>query len=356
MTAVVLIMAGGTGGHVFPGLAVARGFKELGYEVQWLGASEGIENRLVPQAGIPLHVLAISGLRGKGIKSLLTMPWKLMVTVLTARRLMKQVDPVVALGFGGYASAPGAIAARLSGVPLIIHEQNAIPGLTNRLLSHLATRVLEGFAGAFAGRGIATGNPVRQEITTLPEPEQRYFSRTGPLNILILGGSQGALALNRILPGVLMKVFSPDELLVRHQTGAGRQQEAADAWQGLNVQVQLEEFIADMAQAYGWADLIICRAGASTVAEVAAVGVAALFIPLPTAVDDHQTANARWLVAQQAALLLPQSELNAKQLSGLLESWREREKLQFLAINAKKAALIDSVDVVIRHCQEVANG
>ena len=355
MTTRMLIMAGGTGGHVFPGLAVARVLQARGVSIDWLGANEGIESRLVPQAGLPLHCLDVRGVRGSGLKRKLAMPWMLLRSVLAARRLIRELRPALVLGFGGFASGPGGLAARLSGVPLVIHEQNARAGLTNRVLSRFATRVLEGFAGTFAARGLATGNPVRAEIAALAVPEVRFAGRQGPLRILIIGGSQGALALNRDLPALLAEVFAGQQIEVRHQSGKGREHEALDAWRATGIEVNVNEFIDDMAAAYEWADLLICRAGASTVAEVAAAGVAALFVPLPSAVDDHQSANAHWLVERNAARLLQQKDFNQAALAAALEGLFERAGQQALATRARECAIHDAAERVADICMEVAH-
>lgn len=352
----MLMMAGGTGGHIFPALAVAAALRAQHCEIAWLGSQQGLENKLVPPAGYPLHTLAVRGVRGAGLLNRLRAPFMLLASVLSAWRILRRLRPALAVGFGGYASGPGALAARLSGVPLLIHEQNARPGLTNRLLAPLATRVVQGFPGAFSGRADTLGNPVRDVITTLAAPEKRYAQRRGPLHILIIGGSQGALALNTVLPAALATAFADKACVVTHQTGAGRLGEAQQHWQTLSVAVNCVEFIDDMAAALADADLLICRSGASTVSEVAAAGVAALFIPLPGAVDDHQTWNARWLVDQQAALLLPQAQLSAQALVTCLQHYRSREALQQMAMRARACALPDSAEAVAHLCLEVARG
>lgn len=356
MKPVMLVMAGGTGGHVFPALAVADVLRQRGIDIAWLGSDQGIENRLVPAAGFPLHTVAVRGVRGGGIGRRLLAPFMLIGSVMAAWRIVRQLRPVLAIGFGGYASGPGAIAARLAGVPLVIHEQNARPGLTNRVLAPMANQVLQAFPGAFPGNTLTTGNPVREVIAVLPEPAQRYGNRQGPLRILITGGSQGALALNRQLPAALAEALAGVDYEVRHQTGRGRVAEAEQAWQGLNAKVEMSEFIDDMAAAFAWADLLICRSGASTVSEVAAAGVAAMFIPLPTAVDDHQTHNARWLADQDAALLLPQSSLSAEGLRARLASLLDRTALQQMAERARACAMPRSAFTVADICQEVARG
>ena len=356
MSRTVLIMAGGTGGHVFPALAVADQLRARGFEILWLGAENGMEGKLVRQYGYEIAELSVSRLRGGGIKRKLTAPFNLLRAVLQARQLIRARQPVLAVGFGGFASGPGGLAAKLCKVPVVVHEQNAVPGLTNRLLSRLATVTLEGFQGAFGNpQACWVGNPVRPEITALDEPARRYAQHQGGLRVLVLGGSQGALVLNQDLPELLLAVLGRD-IQVRHQCGAGRTAEAAPIYQALGLQAQVSEFIDDMAEAYGWADLVICRAGALTVAEVAAAGVAALFVPLPSAVDDHQTLNARWLVDRGAALMLPQAEMNAGALARNLAGMMERDALAQIAGRARQLAVPDSAARVAKLCEEVAHG
>ena len=355
MSRCMLIMAGGTGGHVFPALAVAELLRQRGIVIHWLGSEAGIENRLVPAAGIPLHRLAVRGLRGHGWLRRLMAPVMILRAIVSAWQLVRQLRPELVVGFGGYASGPGAIAARLAGVPLVIHEQNARAGLTNRLLAPLARQVLQAFPGTFR-QAMTTGNPVRAEIVALAPPETRYAERTGPLRVLVTGGSQGALALNTRLPSLLMSVWQDVDFQVRHQAGRGRVPEAEQGWQGRHDRVQLTEFIDDMAEAFAWADLVICRSGASTVSEIAAAGVAALFIPLPTAVDDHQTWNARWLADADAARLMSQGSLNEDGLRARLQGLADREALCAMATRARQMALPDSALTVADICEEVARG
>jgi UDP-N-acetylglucosamine--N-acetylmuramyl-(pentapeptide) pyrophosphoryl-undecaprenol N-acetylglucosamine transferase len=356
MSGTVLIMAGGTGGHVFPALAVADQLRTRGFDILWLGAENGMEGKLVRQYGYEIAELSVSRLRGGGLKRKLTAPFNLLRAVLQARQLIRTRQPVLAVGFGGFASGPGGLAAKLCKVPVVVHEQNAVPGLTNRLLSRLATVTLEGFQGAFGNpQACWVGNPVRPEITALDEPARRYAQHQGGLRVLVLGGSQGALVLNQDVPELLLAVLGRD-IQVRHQCGAGRTAEAAPIYQALGLEAQVSEFIDDMAEAYGWADLVICRAGALTVAEVAAAGVAAMFVPLPSAVDDHQTLNARWLSERGAALLLPQRDLGAASLAGTLKPVAERGLLAQIAERSREQAMADSAERAATLCEEVANG
>ena len=356
MSGTILIMAGGTGGHVFPALAVADQLRARGFRILWLGAENGMEGKLVRQYGYEIAELAVSRLRGGGLKRKLTAPFNLLRAVWQARNLISQRQPLLAVGFGGFASGPGGLAARLCKVPVVVHEQNAVPGLTNRLLSKMATVTLEGFQGAFGSQSACwVGNPVRAEIANLDDPARRYAQHQGGLRVLVLGGSQGALVLNQDLPELLLAVLGR-EIQVRHQCGAGRTGEAAPIYQALGMQARVSEFIDDMAEAYGWADLVICRAGALTVAEVAAAGVAALFVPLPTAVDDHQTLNARWLSDRGAALLLPQRDMSAASLAGTLKPVAERGLLAQMGQRAREQAVADSAERAATLCEEVANG
>lgn len=356
MTQRILIMAGGTGGHVFPALAVARELVNRGFQIHWLGAEDGIEQRLVPAAGYPLKSLSVRGLRGGGATRLVKAPLMLAGAIWRAWRFVRDTRPVLALGFGGFASGPGGIAARLAGVPLVLHEQNAVPGFTNRVLSRFAGRVLAAFPGAFpAQQAEVVGNPVRREIVELAAPAQRYGERRGPLRVLVTGGSQGALALNRELPRYLAAALA-GELEIRHQAGRGRVEEALSVYREAGTEARVEEFIDDMAAAWAWADLVICRAGALTVWEVAAAGVAALFVPLPTAVDDHQTGNARWLADEDAARLLPQAQLNEPGLRQALKGLDNRDALAAMATRARDKAIPDSASRVAGICEEVLRG
>ena len=311
----VLIMAGGTGGHVFPALAVARVLGARHCDVRWVGTSQGIEARLVPAAGIPIDWINVGGLRGKGIARLLIAPFVLLRALAQVMALMRHQRPDVVLGLGGFVSGPGGIAAWLLRRPLVIHEQNAVAGFTNRILAHLASRVAEAFPGTFAGRaGVVTvGNPVRAEIEALNGCVRSPGS--GRMRLLVFGGSLGAQALNRVVPAALALLDAADRPEVIHQTGRDRVDAVRENYRSLGVDADVREFIDDMANAYGWADMAVCRSGALTVAELAAAGLPGLLVPYPHAVDDHQTANARYLVDRGAARLLPEASLTAETLA-----------------------------------------
>lgn len=322
MTQPILIMAGGTGGHVFPALAVARELESRDAPVIWLGTRRGIEAELVPAAGIALEWIRVGGLRGKGVRTWLLAPWRLAVALFDALRVMRRRRPRAVLGMGGFASGPGGVAAWLLGRPLIIHEQNSVAGLTNRLLAGLAREVLAAFPGSFSSRVSArvVGNPVRPDILRLPAPDERLAGRVGPLRLLVLGGSQGALALNETVPLAAGRIAAAERPEIRHQAGRHTLARAEAAYRDAGVAARVEPFITDMAAAYAWADLVICRAGALTIAELAATGVAAVFVPFPAAVDDHQTRNARFLADAGAGVLIPQAELTAARLAGEIEA------------------------------------
>lgn len=302
----VMILAGGTGGHIFPGLAVAAALHARGVPVCWLGAEGGMENRLVPQHGIPIDAIAIGGLRGKGAATLFGAPLRVARAVVAAWKILRARRPGAVVSFGGFAAGPGALAAWLRGLPLVVHEQNRAPGFTNRVLSRLSRRVLTGFPQTFA-REEHVGNPVRSEIAALPVPERRMAQRAAEsMHLLVLGGSQGARAVNQAVPKALAALGL--NIDVRHQCGEKLHEEALQAYAEAGVPAQVEAFIADMAAAYAWADLVVCRAGALTLAELCAAGVGGLLVPFPAAVDDHQTRNAEHLVEHGAARLLPQDD------------------------------------------------
>jgi UDP-N-acetylglucosamine--N-acetylmuramyl-(pentapeptide) pyrophosphoryl-undecaprenol N-acetylglucosamine transferase len=356
MTATVLMMAGGTGGHVFPALAVAEQLRERGFDIQWLGAEGGIENRLVPAAGFSLHALSVTGVRGGGAMRKLKAPFMLLHAVWQALAVIRSLHPVLAVGFGGFASGPGGLAARLSRVPLVIHEQNAVAGLTNRWLSRMAAAVLQAFPQAFGDNAQTVGNPVRRDIVALTDPVQRYASHEGPLRVLVVGGSQGALVLNQSLPAALAALQAHQPLAIRHQCGRGREDEARTAYQQAGLDAQVNAFIDDMAGAYDWADLLVCRAGALTVSEVAAAGVAAIFVPLPSAVDDHQSQNAAWLADENAGWVLPQARMSNDILIEILGAGVSRQDLASVAQRARAMAVPDSAEQVADMCEEVLRG
>lgn len=353
----VLIMAGGTGGHIFPGLAVAESLSRQQVPVRWLGAKGAMECHHVPAAGITLDTLEISGLRGKGLASWMRLPLQLIRAVSKAFVLIGRIRPSCALSFGGYAAGPGGLAARLRGIPLLVHEQNRIPGLTNRVLATLAQAVFQAFPGTWPKRtkAVTCGNPVRRTVTELPAPDYRFGQRSGRPRLLITGGSQGARALNQIVPQAVARLAGRDVPEIRHQAGKGWGERTAKAYTALGISAQVEEFIEDMAQAYAWADLVVCRAGALTVSELAAAGIGAVLVPFPHAVDDHQTRNAEFLADIGAARLLPEAECDALRLGQLLEELlSDRQGLLRMANAARSVAMPDAADSIAKACMEFA--
>ena len=342
----VLILAGGTGGHIFPGLAVAAALQSRGVPVAWLGADGAMETRLVPAHGIAIDTIPVKGLRGKGIATLLGAPFRVLAAVRAARRVMLLRRPRAVVSFGGFAAGPGGLAARLLGIPLLVHEQNRAPGLTNRVLARLAGRVLTGFPDTF--RGIdeeLVGNPVRDEIATVPPPSQRFAARAGALRLLVLGGSQGARALNDAVPRALSRLGG--SVHVRHQCGEKLREEAERAYAQAGVVAQVEPFIADMAGAYAAADLVVCRAGALTLAELCAAGVGSVLVPFPQAVDDHQARNAEYLVEHGAAVLLKQGDTLADALRATLSELNDDPARRLaMAEAARKLARPDAAQQV----------
>ncbi|NNC76461.1 MAG: undecaprenyldiphospho-muramoylpentapeptide beta-N-acetylglucosaminyltransferase [Woeseiaceae bacterium] len=350
-------MAGGTGGHVYPALAVAKALQAHSQEVVWLGTRRGLEARVVPASGIEMEWIQVSGLRRKGIVALIVAPFQLFRALFQAVGVMMRRRPAAVLGMGGFASGPGGVAAWLTRRPLVIHEQNAAAGLTNRLLARLARVVLQAFPGSFnsVAHVETVGNPVREDIAAVAEPSRRYAGREGPLRLLVLGGSQGALALNRTVPAALALLPPEQRPVVRHQCGERTIDAARDAYAGSGIDVELTPFIEDMASAYEWADLVVCRAGALTIAELCAVGLPALLIPYPSAVDDHQTANARPLVDAGAALLIDERDLSAANLCASLKDWFcERSILQSRADKARSLARPDALKRISGICLELA--
>jgi UDP-N-acetylglucosamine--N-acetylmuramyl-(pentapeptide) pyrophosphoryl-undecaprenol N-acetylglucosamine transferase len=357
MDARVMVMAGGTGGHVFPALAVAEELRERGSEVFWLGTPDSFESGLVPQHGFPLETIGIQGLRGNGLLRWALAPFKLAGAMWQASRIIRRRRPALVLGMGGFVTGPGGVVARLLGIPLVIHEQNAVPGMTNGLLSRIASRVLEAFPGSFPAsrKAWVTGNPVRPGIVALPAPEQRFAGREGALRLLVLGGSQGALALNETLPAALAKMPAGMRPEIRHQAGRDKSGATSKAYESAGVGASVFDFVDDMAEAYAWADLVICRSGALTVAEIAAAGVGAILVPYPHAVDDHQTRNARYLTDAGAGVLLPQLELDTQTLSLQLERLLgDRAGLLRMAKIARSLALPGATREVADICEEVA--
>lgn len=356
----VLVMAGGTGGHVFPALAVAQQMREQGLTVHWLGTHAGLEARLIPQAGFAIDFISIKGLRGKGVLGWLLAPVRILLAVSQALQICLRLKPNVVLGMGGFVTGPGGVASWLLRKPLVIHEQNAVPGLTNRWLAKLAKRVLEAFPNSFVPQRKVyhTGNPVRAGILKLGKPEQRYAERSGPMRVLIIGGSLGAQALNESVPAALARIESNLRPQVWHQCGRGKLDSTQQAYRSHHVDARLVEFIEDMDTAYAWADILICRAGAMTVSEISIVGIASVLVPYPYAVDDHQTANARHLAKSGAAILIQQVELNPQRLAAELTILIQagRHHLLGMANKALAQARPQATEDVIRHCLEVAHG
>jgi len=345
----VLIMAGGTGGHIFPGLAVAQALRERGVQVAWLGADGGMETRLVPQHGVAIDTIAVAGVRGKGLATLLGAPLRILRAVRDAARVLRARQPSAVVSFGGFAAGPGGIAARIAGIPLLVHEQNRAAGMTNKALAKVAKQVLVGFPQTFA-RETHVGNPVRAQIAQVAPPEQRGFAHAGALRLLVLGGSQGARALNNAVPQAVAALGLPVEIL--HQAGEKMLDDARKAYADAGVVATVEPFIADMAAAYAHADLVVCRAGALTLAELCAVGVGSVLVPFPQAVDDHQTRNAEFLVERGAALLLPQGDDLAARLQPLLAELATNPGKRLAMAKAaralaKPAAASDVADAVL---------
>jgi len=354
---VALIMAGGTGGHVFPALALARELRARSWRVIWLGTRRGLEARVVPAEQIPIEWLSVSGLRGKGVLPWLGAPIKLARALLQALAVMRRWRPALVVGLGGFVAGPGGVAAWLMHRPLLIHEQNAVAGFTNRCLARLARRVLAGFPAAF-GPGVAAeivGNPVRAEIAALPPPADRFRSHHGPIRVLIIGGSQGAARLNAIVPFAVARLGAGTALEVQHQSGERWIETAQRSYAEAGIRARVVPFIEDMAQAYDWADLVVCRSGALTVSELAAAGIGAVLVPFPAATDDHQTRNAAVMVQAEAAVMIADRELTAERLAteltrlcagrGRLLAMAERARL--LARPRATAALADA-------CEELA--
>lgn len=356
-SAPILIMAGGTGGHIFPGLAVATELRARGVPVVWLGAEGGLETRLVREAGIALETIRIGGVRGKGLLTMLGAPLRILRAIYQSYAVLRRVRPGGVLSMGGYVAGPGGIAAWLLRRPLLVHEQNRIPGFTNRVLAKLSRKVLCGFVDAFAqtGRTQWVGNPVRREIAEIALPATRFASRTGSTRLLILGGSLGAQALNVRMPEALAQLTLTPRPEVRHQCGVRHLATARAAYTAADIVASVEPFIADMAEAYAWADIVVCRAGALTLAELAAAGVGAVLVPFPYAVDDHQTHNAKAMVAASAALLLPESTASAERIAEVLnELLSNRARLLAMANAARTLAKPEAAAGIAQACIEAA--
>ncbi|MDN3653564.1 undecaprenyldiphospho-muramoylpentapeptide beta-N-acetylglucosaminyltransferase [Thalassotalea ponticola] len=352
----ILIMAGGTGGHIFPGLAVAQYLQQQGWHIHWLGTADRMEAELIPERNIDISFINISGLRGKGWRSKLSMPFKVLQSVLQSLQVINKVQPDVVLGMGGYASAPGGVAAWLKRIPLVLHEQNAVAGMTNRYLAKIASKVLSAFPDAFKDNVSyeVVGNPVRADITSLDYQIQEHNSK----RVLVVGGSLGAKVLNETVPQAISQI-KLQGIDVWHQTGKGNQQAVEQAYQGYKInsdKVTVSEFIDDMAKAYQWADVVICRAGALTVSELAIAGRPAIFIPLPHAVDDHQSKNAQFLVDAGAAYSLPQAQLSATLLSRKLNLlFSSQSALQKMAKASKAVSSPDATERVALVCRSLVN-
>ncbi len=352
-----LIMAGGTGGHVFPALATARMLQAHGAKVHWLGTQGGMEVELISAAGIPLSCISITGLRGKGAKALLAAPIKILKALYQAMLVIRTVKPDCVVGMGGFVTGPGGVAARILGKPLLIHEQNAVAGMTNRLLSKIATKVMEAFPDSFPSgtETIVTGNPVRKEICELPVKDKSTDERA-KLRLLVVGGSLGAVAINKAVPEALKLLECESRPEVRHQVGKNNVDATLAIYKAVGVEAEVVPFITDMKAAYEWADIVICRAGALTISELCMAGVGAILVPYPHAVDDHQTKNAGFMVAAGAAVLLPQHEMSALTLSTQLKNLLEkRETMKEMAQAARKLARPDATEKVVSYCMEACH-
>mgnify|MGYP000944952286 FL=1 len=347
-----LVMAGGTGGHIFPGLAVAQALREQGWNVHWLGAPGSMEERLVPPQGFPLETIDFSGVRGKGLLTLALLPLRLLKAFAQAWAVVRRVRPDVVIGLGGYISFPGGMMATLAGKPLILHEQNSVAGMANKVLANVASRVFCAFPNALPGAQWV-GNPLRQAFLQQPPPAERFAGRSGPLRILVVGGSLGAKALNDTVPQALALIPPEQRPQVRHQSGAKQMQALQASYAAAGVQAELTPFIDDTASAYAQADLVICRAGASTVTELAAVGAAAIYVPFPHAVDDHQTTNARFVVDAGGGWVVQQTALSPEKLAHMIQNM-QRSTLLETAQKAKMMQKTEATAAVVAACQELA--
>ena len=347
----IMVMAGGTGGHVFPALTVAEYLRSQGETIVWIGTRSGIEARLVPAAGFPIEWLRVQGLRGKGLVTRVMAPFKLMIACWQALIILRRNNPRVVLGMGGFAAGPGGLMAWLMRIPLVIHEQNAVAGLTNRILSHISRISFFAFPEAAKGikRSSVVGNPVRQELLSIATPQQRLASRSEAMaiNLLVIGGSLGARTLNQVLPAALAKLDREQRPRVRHQCGAGHEQDCRQLYQQQGITADISPFIDDMKAAYEWADLVVCRAGAMTIAELSAVGIASILVPFPYAVDDHQFFNAEYLVQAAAAIRIRENEFNGDLLAGTLSRLIEdRKELFNMACHARAVSYSNATEQI----------
>ena len=347
-----LIMAGGTGGHIFPGLAVAEELRARGWRVHWLGAPGSMESRIVPQHGFPLELIDFSGVRGKGLATLALLPLRLLRAFWQALQVVRRVQPDVVVGLGGYITFPGGMMGVLCGKPLVLHEQNSVAGMANKVLAGVADRVFTAFPGVLK-KAQWVGNPLRAAFTRQAAPSERFVGRTGPLRLLVVGGSLGAQALNDIVPRALALIPAENRPVVTHQSGATQIDTLRANYQAAGVQAELTPFIDDTASAFAAADIIVCRAGASTVTEIAAVGAAAIFVPFPFAVDNHQTTNARFLVNAGGGWLVQQSDLTPEGLAKMLLN-SERTALVDIAEKAKNMQKINATREVVAACEELS--
>ena len=347
-----LIMAGGTGGHIFPGLAVAEELRARGWRVHWLGAPGSMESRIVPQHGFPLELIDFSGVRGKGLVTLALLPLRLLRAFWQALQVVRRVQPDVVVGLGGYITFPGGMMGVLCGKPLVLHEQNSVAGMANKVLAGVADRVFTAFPDVLK-KAQWVGNPLRAAFTRQAAPSERFVGRTGPLRLLVVGGSLGAQALNDIVPRALALIPAENRPVVTHQSGATQIDTLRANYQAAGVQAELTPFIDDTASAFAAADIIVCRAGASTVTEIAAVGAAAIFVPFPFAVDNHQTTNARFLVNAGGGWLVQQSDLTPEGLAKMLLN-SERTALVDIAEKAKNMQKINATREVVAACEELS--
>jgi UDP-N-acetylglucosamine--N-acetylmuramyl-(pentapeptide) pyrophosphoryl-undecaprenol N-acetylglucosamine transferase len=359
----VLIMAAGTGGHVFPALSIAECLKEQGIRTEWLGTRQGMENRLLENSGIPIHPVSVKGLKGKGLVRLLLAPFMMLIALTQSMQVILRVKPNCVLGMGGFVSGPGGLATKLLGKKLLIHEQNAVPGFTNRMLSKISNKVFEAFPQTFksSDKVMFTGNPIREDIAALHKVERRISNGENPLRILVLGGSQGALAINEIVPKVIAQWDSATRPALVHQAGKATLEQTVGCYKKagleLSENIKVQAFINDMAEVYQWADLVICRSGASTVSELAAAGLPSILVPYPHHSDRQQSHNAKWLADAGAAIQLEQVDLNTDALKNILLGLQEnRSQLAEMSNKAKSQAICNADELIARQCLEIANG